>query len=66
MPDGMLKPEEFEAIDDHERKTNIMYRLVYELYRRRKRDNVTETAKAMFGGFWGAIVFMAARTVFWK
>ena len=66
MPDGMISPEEFEAIEDQNMKTNFMYRLVYELYRHRRRETATETAKAMFGGFWGAIVFLSAKAVFWK
>jgi len=66
MPDGMLTPEEFAQEQDNNHRINIMYRLVYELYRRRRRDSMTETAKAMFGGFWGAIAFMTARLIFWK
>lgn len=64
MPNGMLNPDEFEGIEDHTRKINILYRLIYELYRRRRWDSVKDGAKTVFGGFLGAIAFMAGKDIF--
>ena len=70
MPDGMnlgmLTPEEFERIEDHNTKTNVLYRLVYDLYRCKKRETIYDGAKTIFGGFLGAITFMFAKSIFWK
>ena len=66
MPNGMLTPEEFEKQEDHSLKINIMYRLIYELYRRRRWDAVKEGTRTIFGGFLGAIAFMAGKSIFWR
>jgi len=64
MPDGMLTPEEFEKQEDNSFKINVMYRLLYELYRRRRWDTIKDGTKTIFGGFLGAIAFMAGKDIF--
>ena len=60
MPNGMLTPDQFAGkIDNHER-INILYKLVYELYRQRKYERIKDSAKIIFGAFLGAIAFLAA------
>jgi hypothetical protein len=66
MPDGMLKPEEFEKQEDVHLKINIMYRLVYELYSRKQWDAVKDGAKTIFGGFLGGLAFLAGKDIFGK
>ena len=68
MPDGtgMLTPEEFEKRDNVDLKINIMYRLIYQLYQRRKWDAVKDGVKTIFGGFLGAIAFMCGKDIFGK
>ena len=62
MPNGMLIPDEFEKETNQELKINIMYRLVYELYKKRRWDDF----KTLSGGFVGGFTAMIAKFVFWK
>ena len=66
MPDGMRTPDEFEQEKDNTIKINHLYRLVYELYKKRRWNTARDSIKTIFGGFLGAIAFMFGKMILWK
>ena len=62
MPNGMMKPDQFRELKDESEKTNIIYDAVYELYKKRRWNDL----KIVGGGFMGGFTAIAAKMAIWK